>query len=138
VLPGAGEAHRLGVGVAADLAGAALAGQLVRRAAQPHLVEQGPGILDAGRGDEAAHAHPAHLRDEPDDPRVVVGIAQAVHEGGPVHRVLAQARVELVDGVGGVGAIGGDGALHAGAPPRPDLHLAVARAHEEDEALLGV
>jgi hypothetical protein len=59
----------------------------------------------------------AQLVTSRDDTRVVVRIAQAVHEARTVDRVLAQARVELVDGVGGVGAVGGDGALHAGAAP---------------------
>src|SRR5262249_34932315 len=49
-----------------------------------------------------------------------------------------QLRVEPVDRVRGVGAVGRDGAFRAGAPPVPDLHLAIARAHEEDEPLLGV
>ena len=111
------EAHGLDVGVAADLAGAALAGQLLGRAAQAQLVEDGPGILDARGGREAAHPDPAHLRHQARDAAVVVGIAQPVHEAGPVDRVLAEPRVQLVDGVGGVGAVGGDGALHARAAP---------------------
>ena len=48
------EAHGLDVGVATDLAGAALAGQLLGRAAQAQLVEDGAGVLDARGGGEAA------------------------------------------------------------------------------------
>jgi hypothetical protein len=52
--------------------------------------------------------------------------------------ILAQLGVELANRVRGVGAIRRDGALDAGAPAVPDLHLAVSRTDEEDVALLGV
>ena len=68
----------------------------------------------------------------------MVRVAQPVHERRPVDRVLAQLGVELVHGVGGVGAIGRDGALDPRPPPVPHLHLAVARPDEEHEALLRV
>ena len=138
VEPGAGGAHGLDVGVAADLARTALADELRGGAAEAQLVQHRARILDTRRGREAARPDGAHLTDEPRDPGVVVRIAEPVDEGGPAERVLAQLGVELVDGVGGIGAVGGDGALDARAPSVPDLHLAVTRTDEQDEALLGV
>jgi len=55
VLPRPREAHGLDVGVTADLAGAALAGQLLGRPAEPQLVQDGPRVLDTHGGGEAAH-----------------------------------------------------------------------------------
>ena len=131
-------AHRLDVSVAADLAGAALARQLGRRAAQPQLVHDRRRILDAHRRREPAPARRAQVGDEPDHPGVEAGVAEPVEEQRALDRVLAQARVELVDRVGRVGPVGGDRALHARPMAGPDLHLPVARPHEEHEALLGV
>src|SRR5918996_173175 len=57
---------------------------------------------------------------------------------GAVTRMASVWASRLIDGVGGVGAVGGHGPLHAGPPAVPGLHLAVPRPHEQHEALLGV
>src|SRR5882762_7580189 len=138
VHPRPGVAHGLGVGVAADRARAAQARDLRGRLAQPQVVQQRARILDPHRSRETPRPRAAQLGDEPRDPDVEGVVAEPVIEGGPLDGVLAQLGVELIDRVGGVGAVGRDGALGARAPAVPDLHLAVARPHEEHEALLRV
>ena len=101
-------------------------------------MQERPRVLDAHGGWVAARARRAQLGDEPEDPAVERGRAEPVEERRPVERVLAQFRVELVDRVGGVGAVGRDRALDARAVAVPGLLLPVPRAHEEHVALLGV
>ena len=138
VLPGPGIAHRLDVGVAADLAGAALARQLLGERLSRSSCRIGPGSSTRTGVDEAARAR----RASPATRRIIrAGRGAGCPADTSAVRSIAysaQLGVELVDGVGGVGAIGRDGALDPRPPAVPHLHLAVARPDEEHEALLRV
>src|SRR6266852_2348688 len=131
-------AHRLGVRLAADLAGPAMAQELGRRASQTQLVEDRPGVIDPHGGGVAAGPRRAQVRDQSRHPAVERAAAQSIDDHRAVDHILAELLVEPVDRVGGVGAVGRDGALDPGPPAGPDLHLAVARADKEDEPLLGI
>src|SRR5436309_2038321 len=62
-----------------------------------------------------------------------------MHALGPEATIEGYAlRGEPVDRIGGVGSVGGDGALDPGAVAGPDLHLPIAGPDEEDVSLLGV
>src|SRR4029450_3869587 len=99
----------------------------------------GPGSSNRTRPAWApARPPPARPPPRPAPPAGERAPPQPIDDDRPIDHVLAQLVVEPVDRVRGVGPVGRDGALDAGAPAVPDLHLAVARAHEEDEALLGV
>ena len=124
--------------VAADRARAAKPHELGVGLAQTEIVQQRPGILDPHRRREPAGARRPQLGHEARDARVECGVAEPVIQDGAVDRVLPELGVQLVDRVGGVRAVGRDGALGPGATTVPDLHLAVARPDEEHEALLGV
>jgi len=89
-------------------------------------------------GPPKPRARVAELGRQADHARIERRGAEPVHQRGTVDRVLAQLGIELLDRIGGVGAVRRDGALDAGAVAVPDLHLAVARAHEQHVALLGV
>ena len=130
--------HRLRVAVAADRARAAKPHELGVGLAQTEIVQQRPGVLDPHRRREPAGARRPQLGHEARDARVECGVAEPVIQDGAVDRVLPELRVQLVDRVGGVRAVGRDGALGPGATTVPDLHLAVARPDEEHEALLGM
>ena len=131
-------AHGLGVRLAADLARAALPGEFAGRPTQAHLVHDGSRVLDRRGRDLAPAPRRPPLGEQSRDPAVEGRVAETIHERRPVEDVLAETPVQLVDRVGGVGAVVGDGALHPRPSPVPDLPLAVARAHEQDVALLGV
>ena len=133
-----GETHRLGVGLGADLAGAAQAGQLLGQLAEPQLVEDRRRILEARRRRVAARAGRAQLTDQARDARVECGIAEPVVEDRAVQAVVAELLIELVDRIGSVGAIPRHRAFDPRSVAVPDLHLAVARPHEQDVTLLDV
>src|SRR5438876_1886195 len=115
-----------------------LARELGGRAPEAHLVQDGPGVLEADRRRIAASAGATQLDDQARDEPVERALTEAVVDHWPVDQVLAELLVELVDRIRGVGAVGGDGALDAGAVAGPDLRLPVAGPDEEDVPLLGV
>src|SRR5207245_7116930 len=81
-------AHRLGVGVAADLARAPLARELGGRAPEAHLVQDGPGVLEADRRRIAASAGPTQLDDQARDAPVERALTEAGVDPWPVHQGL--------------------------------------------------
>src|SRR5438094_7678726 len=115
-----------------------MAHELGGRATQPQLVQDRAGVLDPDRRRVAAGARGPQIANQPRDPAVEAAAAQAIEDRRPVDHVFAELGVEPVDRIGGVRAVGGDGALDTRAAAVPDLHLAVAGPHEEHEALLGV
>ncbi len=100
-------------------------------------------LIVSGDGSQKLHRlEPAEvgadLLEEPQHAAVEARLAEPVVQGRTVEEAVAQPVVELVHGVGGVGAVQAYRALHAGAPPIPDLHLPIAGPHEQHDPLPGM
>ena len=130
-------AHRRHVRLGGDLGRLAEPLQLVGRLHEAQLVENAAAVHDRARRTLAeARAAPQAVQDSRDAhvPRRVVAEPEPERLGALDE--CGELRLELRDRVRLVGAVALLRALHPCASPGPDLLLAIARAHEQDELRL--
>ena len=126
-----GEADCFGMAFGRDPARLAEGGDLVLAFDQPHLAEDGGGVADGG-GDRVTGAEvvAAGLAGRGEH-YVIDGSAEVIPEGLPSPESVAQHLGQFVNGIGGVGAVVGDGSVDACPQSVPCLHFPIPGPHEQ-------
>ena len=126
-----GEADCFGMAFGRDPARLAEGGNLVLALDQPHLAEDGGGVANGGGdGVTGAEVVAAGLTGRGEH-YVINGSAEVVPEGLPSPESVAEHLGQFVNGMGGVGAVVGDGSVDACPQSVPCLHVPILGPHEQ-------